>query len=478
VRHTRRVLQAPPQSGPTKMPTIGPSDNLSGTAASRKDPPPKFARIKQEFDPTKMDVAEELPAAIKTELSSLGLDLAGKTVALTAGSRGVANIVTVLKTVVEWVASQGGSAFIVPAMGSHGGGTAEGQLELLEGYGITEEACGCEIRSSMEVVELPQGDCPVKVHIDKHAMSADHTIVINRVKPHTDFRGTWESGLMKMITIGLGKKEGAVACHDAVNKREGVKGLFEYLPLIAQQKLNEGNIVCAIGLVENAYDQTRFVKALLAADIPEGEKPLLELARQNMPRLPVDQIDVLMVDELGKNISGTGMDTNVIGRMYQFGTPEPEVPNVGIISVHGITEASHGNACGMGLADVCSQSFFEQLDFASTSTNIITSNNLERGKLPVVATTDEHTWEVAVRSSGALSFGATADVRAVRIPNTLHVGECWVSPALLPELAAMPHIKVIEEGIDLFCEAGKLLPFHSLPEGVAEPAEAATHARQ
>ena len=268
------------------MPTIGPNDQLSGTAPSRADPPPGFVRIRQEFDPTTMDVAEELPASIKSELSSLGLDLSGKTVALTAGSRGVANIVVVLKSIVEWVSEQGGSPFIVPAMGSHGGGTAEGQLELLEGYGITEEACGCEIRSSMEVVELPQGDCPAKVHFDKHAMSADHTIVINRVKPHTDFRGTWESGLMKMITIGLGKKEGAVACHNAVNKREGVKGLFEYLPLIAKQKLAEGNIIAAIGLVENAYDQTRFVKALHAADIPEGEKPLLELARQAHPAIP------------------------------------------------------------------------------------------------------------------------------------------------------------------------------------------------
>ena len=189
-----------------------------------------------------------------------------------------------------------------------------------------------------------------------------------------------------------------------------------------------------------------------------------------MPRLPVDQIDVLMIDEIGKNISGTGMDTNVIGRMYQTGTPEPEVPNVGIIAIHGITEPSHGNACGMGLADVASQAFFEQLDFASTSTNIITSNNLERGKLPVIATTDEHTWEIAVRSSGALSFGATKDVRAVRIPNTLHVGECWVSPALLPELAGMAHISVVEEGLRLFDEVGLLMPFggHAAEGGPAE----------
>jgi hypothetical protein len=230
------------------------------TGADR--PSPRFARVTQAYDRT---VVADVRAAVHAELGALGLDLGGKSVALTAGSRGVANIVAVLAATTEWVRAGGGSPFVVPAMGSHGGATAEGQLELLHGYGITEEAVGCEIRSSMEVVELPQGACPVKCHMDKHAYEADATIVINRVKPHTDFRGTWESGLMKMVTIGLGKRQGAEAVHDAVNKREGVKGLAEYLPVVARQKLAHGNIVCGLALVENAYDETRLVKVMIVA---------------------------------------------------------------------------------------------------------------------------------------------------------------------------------------------------------------------
>lgn len=255
----------------------------------------------------------------------------------------------------------------------------------------------------------------------------------------------------------LGNRRGAETMHNAVNKKQGVYGMLEYIPKIALQALQAGNIIAGLGIVENAYDETKVIQAMHARDIPDKEPALLDIARASMARLPADAIDVLVVDEMGKNISGTGMDTNIIGRVYQYGSPEPEKPHVHIIGVYGLTEETHGNACGMGLADVCPKSFFSEVDFSSTSVNIITSNNMERGKLPVVCDTDRHCFEVSARAAGT-DLGS---VRAVRIQNTLHVGECWVSPALLAEIRDSPHITVLEEGISLITAADALAPFAS-----------------
>ena len=285
----------------------------------------KFARILQSWDRTRCDT---IVATIRDELDGLCLELAGKTVAITAGSRGIANIALITKSVVEWVKNQGATPFIVPAMGSHGGATAEGQLEVLESYQITPATMGCEIKSSMEVVKLEQGECPVPVWFDKYASEADACIVMNRIKPHTDFHSKYESGLMKMIAIGLGKRRGAETMHNAVNKRQGVYGMLEHIPKIARQALRVGNICAGLAIVENAYDETKLIKAMVSDRIAEEEPALLDIARAAMPRLPVDAVDVLIVDEMGKNISGTGMDTNIIGRIYQHGSPEPETPKV------------------------------------------------------------------------------------------------------------------------------------------------------
>ncbi len=379
----------------------------------------KLHRVRQEF-PRPRIASERIEAVTREQLEGCGVRIAaGASIAIACGSRGIANVDRIAKSVVEWVRAAGGKPFIIPAMGSHGGATADGQAAVLETYGINEQTMGCPIRSSMEVVELRPG----ALFMDRHAWESDGVIVINRIKPHTDFHGQFESGLVKMSVIGLGKEKQALAMH-----AWGIVGLRDMIPQMARRVVETGKILLGVGIVENAYDETAMIEAIAAQDFFAREPELLAIAKQNMPRLPVEDIDVLVIDQLGKNISGSGIDTNIIGRIRIDGQPEPSSPRIKSIMVSDLTPETHGNACGVGLADVVTRRLVDKIDFKTTYTNIITSGFLERGKLPVVADTDEHALEIALRAAGCRE---PEKAHVIRIRDTLHLSEILVSAPVL-----------------------------------------------
>ncbi len=406
----------------------------------------KLHCVRQQFPRPRIPVPQ-LGSVVREQLSTCASRLtrpigAGASIAIAVGSRGIANIDGITRSVVDQLLSLRAKPFIIPAMGSHGGATAEGQLEVLASYNITPETMGCPIRSSMEVVELDRGGLANPLFMDRFAAESDGVILINRIKPHTDFHGRYESGLVKMAVIGLGKERQAGTMHSW-----GIHGLRDLIPLSAERVFGTGKILAGIGIVENAYDETAIVEAIPGREILSREPELLDAAKQNMPRLPVDEIDVLMVDYLGKNISGSGIDTNIIGRIRIDGEPEPASPRIRSIVVCDLTPETHGNACGMGLADVVTRRFADKIDFKTTNTNIITSGFLERGKLPVVADTDRHAFEIALRAAGCRDV---EKARVIRIQDTLHLSEMFVSAALMREIEGREDIEVIGEPVELF----------------------------
>lgn len=398
------------------------------------------------------DRLTDIEASVSEELIRCGVNLQpGSRIAIAVGSRGIAELDRFVRAVVQWVRRCGAEPFIVPAMGSHGGATAEGQRAVLAGYGVTEENIGCPVRSSMEVVELPQGDLPTKVFLDRQAASADNTILINRIKMHTSFRGRYESGLMKMIAVGLGKHAQAQALH-----RLGVDGLREMMPRVAGRILTHGNILLGLAIVENAYDEPMLVRAIRAPDIPAEEPALLDIARANMPALPVDRLDVLIVDQIGKDISGLGMDPNVIGRLKIRGQPEPKSPDIRVITIHDLSAASHGNAIGMGLADIITRRLFDKIDFTSTYANVLTTTFLERAKVPIIADTDREAVRMALQ---ACPVSRPDEVRLIRIRNTLRLDDLQVSLPVLNEIRTLPGIQVSGSVESLFDSAEALRPW-------------------
>jgi hypothetical protein len=372
----------------------------------------------------------------------------GSRVAITAGSRGVANIGRITRAIVEALQTLGLEPFIIPAMGSHGGATAAGQLEVLASYGITEAAMGCPIRASMDVVELDSAGLGHPLYMDAHAASADRILLINRIKPHTDFHGRYESGLAKMSVIGLGKAKQAEVMHSF-----GIPGIRDLVAKAAERVLGTGKIWGGVGIVENAYDETAAIEVIASDRILEREPQLLEQARANMPRLPVDRLDVLLVDELGKNISGTGLDTNIIGRMRIPGEAEPASPSIRAIVVSRLTEKTHGNGIGVGLVDVITERLLAQIDRHAMTTNVITSGFLERGKVPIAAPTDAAAYAVALRTCGRFAPGTE---RVMRIRNTLLLDEVFVSSALEAELTGRSDIEIVGEPQPAFDAAGTL----------------------
>lgn len=325
-----------------------------------------MVKIKQKFNNDKL---EDISKAVQEEVKNVGLNIKpGSKIAITVGSRGIANLKVIVKAVVDSLKEMGAEPFIIPAMGSHGGATAEGQIEVLASYGVTEGYIGAPIKSSMKVVTLPSDGLEHKVYMDKYAYEADGTIVLNRVKLHTDFHGPTESGLMKMIVIGLGKHAQALVMH-----RYGVYGLRELIPPTARQVLKHGNIIMGLGIVENAYDETYIVKAMKPEVMEEEEIKLMNIARTTFPSLPVDRMDILVVDSIGKDISGSGMDTNIIGRIKINTEKDPKTPKITNIIITDLTEASHGNAVGMGLADIMTKRFKDKIDFNTTYENVLTS---------------------------------------------------------------------------------------------------------
>lgn len=396
-------------------------------------------------------VVGDVAAAVDRELAASGVVLpAGGEVAVAVGSRGITDLAVVVERVAAWVRSQGAVPFLVPAMGSHAGATAEGQRRMLESYGLGA-AQGLEIRSDMTVVELEQRGCPVPVVTDASAWKAAATVVVNRVKPHTDFHGTYESGLVKMLAIGLGKQVQAERIHAL-----GTAGLRSLLAPVANEVLAQGNVMLGVALVEGATERTIAVRALPAGRILAEEPALLELARAHLPRLPVDDLDVLLVDRMGKDVSGVGMDTNVIGRLMIAGEPDPPAPRISMIACHALTETSHGNATGMGLADVVTRHFADAVDHDVTRTNIVTSGFLLRGKLPVVADDDRHAWALCLRGAGVTDASA---VRAARIVDTRSCAEVWVTDAVLADLAGRADVELVATGLALHRPDGTLAPF-------------------
>jgi hypothetical protein len=405
-------------------------------------PLPRMVRVRQRFD---APVLEDIEAAVREQLQSIRERITpGMRVGITAGSRGVANIARVLRAAGDALREIGADPFILPAMGSHGGATAEGQVELLAGYGVTEETTGMRIVSSMDVRELgclgTDEDPGPMVHMSVTALEADAIIVCNRIKAHTDFRGTIESGLAKITAIGLGKHQGAKTIHSF-----GTRGLAHWMPQAAQLMVRSANIVCGLGLLENAYDETARVVAIPPEAIgTEREAELLQEAKGLMASLPFDDIDVLIVDEIGKNVSGTGMDTNIIGRMMIRGVPEFTRPNIRIIAVLDLTEESHGNGVGLGLADVTTLRAARKLDLRSTYINGLTSGigGVQRARLPMIVPSD-----VDAICAGILTCGRAdaLNARVVRIKNTLEIGEIEVSESLLEQVRANPRLEVLSE---------------------------------
>jgi uncharacterized protein (DUF362 family) len=398
---------------------------------------PQIFRVRQTFEaPRVLDVAGE----VQRQLAALPLQQqvrSGQTVAITAGSRGIANIAEIIRAIAQHVRQLGGQPFIVPSMGSHGGGTAEGQRKVIESYGITEEYCGCPIRSSMETVIVCQAAEGFPVHFDRHASEADHVIVCGRVKPHTGFVGDIESGLMKMMLIGLGKHAGAKIYHRAIlNYSFG-----QIVRSVAREVLSKCHILAGLAVIENGYDQTARIEAVAPDQFESREKELLLLARQWMPKLPFSDADILIIDEIGKNISGSGMDTNVVGRKYNdHKAADDELPKIKRIVVRDLTSDTHGNATGLGMAEFCRSQILQRMDVQATRINALTGGHPTAAMLPLDYPTDREILDAALPTIG---LAEPPDARLMWIHNTLDVAEVECSVAYMEEAQRRGDLEIV-----------------------------------
>ena len=414
--------------------------------------PPRMLRVKQKFEAPTL---EDIPAAVRTEVQSLALDskvTAGESVAISVGSRGIANIALIIKSLVEELKALGLEPFLVPAMGSHGGGVAEAQQAIIEGYGVTEEYTGAPIKASMETVQVGETEDGVPVFFDKYAYEADHVAVVGRIKPHTDFVGEIESGLHKMMLIGLGKHKGAALYHQAI-----VHYSFDrIIRSVGQTVVDKCGVLLGLGLVENQYDKTALIKGVGAEELVEREKELLILAKKWMPRLPFETVDLLIVDEIGKNISGAGMDTNVVGRKFHDNhAAEKEYPKVTRILVRGLTEETHGNASGIGTAEYAHKRAIEEMDREITYINCMTGNHPSGAHIPLYFDTDRICIDRALETVGLVE---PENAKVLRIHNTLELAEVLVSEAYLPEVEKRDDLEVIGEAEDMPFDANGDLP--------------------
>ena len=417
-------------------------------------PLPRFRRIRQALPgPVVPDVAQAVAEALAS-LTGLADHCHNRRIALTAGSRGLAALPEILAAAVRQLRQYGAEPFIVPAMGSHGGATAAGQVDVLARLGVTPSTVGAPIEASMEVVEVGRLSNGMPVYQDRLAAEADGILLVNRVKPHTDFSGALESGLAKMAVIGLGKHQGAAQVH-----RYGVEGLQVWLPEAARLVMARTRVVGGLATVENARHQVARVAALPPAGIGgPAEEALLREAYALMARLPFDAIDVLVVDEMGKDISGVGLDPNVIGRVKVHGVPDRAGCDIRAIAVLSLTPATHGNATGVGLADVTTRRLVAEMDFEATYINCLTAGqcSIQRAAVPMVAPDDRAAIETAVRVCGQPD---PLQARLVRIQNTLALAELDISESLWP-LAQARGCETISPPFALpFTPTGQLLPF-------------------
>lgn len=409
-------------------------------------PVPKMAKAKQTFDNTKLEDAE---GTLKEELEQVKDRVKpGAEIAIAVGSRGTDAIVEITRGIVQFLKDQGAKPFIVPSMGSHGGATGPGQAAVLAHLGVTEESVGAEVRSSMEVIELDKLENGLPIYMDKLASEADGIVVLNRVKPHTAFRGEVESGIMKMISIGLGKQKGAEACHQL-----GFKHMGEHVPAMANIAIDKKPILFAVATVENAFDKVARLDVLKAEEIAEKEPELLVLAKKLLPKIFVDDIDVLIIDQIGKNISGDGMDPNITGR---YPTPYAHGgPNVSKMAVLDLTKETEGNANGVGTADFCTERLVDKMDTAATYANGLTSTVVGPTHISTAMPTDKAAIQAAIKTCNVLDF-TTAKV--VRIKDTLHVGEIEVSDTLADYVKEHSDMELKSDFYELpFDEEGNLL---------------------
>jgi hypothetical protein len=401
-------------------------------AVFRHEQLPGWALVRQHFDATEIT---DIPAAVDAAFEAMVDTIQpGQRVCLGVGSRGIDRIAEVTRAAVRAITVRGGKPFCVPAMGSHGGATAEGQLEVLASLGITPEAVGCEIRSSMETVQIGQLDGPIPVFFDRHALQeADVVIPINRVKPHTDFTGPVESGLLKMIAIGFGKQRGADTFH-----RQGFAVFAELIPAVGEYTLAHVNIPFGLALVENSYSRLRRIEAVSAGSMWDRERELRDEADGYLARLPAAALDVLILDQIGKDVSGLGMDSNVVGRYYNG--PTGRSPSIQRIVVRDLTDQTEGNAVGIGMADVALRRAVERMDPGRTYMNCITAKTPEGARVALTVETDREALDIALACCIQVN---AATARIVRILDTKHLGWLYASEGLLPELLAKGGCEVV-----------------------------------
>lgn len=413
---------------------------------------PKIFRLRQHFE---RPLVEDIPAEVDTQLATLSLGQKikpGHTVAITAGSRGIANIAVIIKAIVDHLKGFGAEPFIVPAMGSHGGGTAEGQTQIINDYGVTEDFCGCPIKASMETIVVCEAKERFPVHFDKYASEADHVVVVGRIKPHTNFTGDIESGLMKMMLIGLGKHNGAIVYHRAIKDYN----FGQIVRSVSREVLSKCGVIAGVGIVENSYDETAKITAVAPQEFEEREKALLLTAKKWMPRLPFDSADLLFVDEIGKNISGTGLDTNVVGRKFGFHSAGPdETPKIRYISVRGLTEETHGNGTGIGIAEIALTRAIEKLDDKITRINCITGGSPIGAMHPIDFGTDRELLDTMLPGIGLTD---PIDAKLMWIQDTLHVSELEVSAAYLEEARERSDLEILSDPRPLPFDEKNMLP--------------------
>jgi len=413
---------------------------------------PQMMRVSQHFDAPHLS---DVPGRVVELLAGFGLKgriQEGSRVAITAGSRGIADLVPILRTIIGEVRVAGGHPFLVPCMGSHGGGTAAGQVEVLDALGVAESRVGAPVISSMDVLELGRSRLGAPVWISRDLAAADAIIVVNRVKPHTDFTGPIESGIAKMLVIGMGKHRGAAEAH-RLTVRHGYSAVISECTSLILARLP---VLCAVAIIENQLEETAHVHLLEPDEILKREPELLERARALMPLLPFDRLDCLIVDEIGKEISGAGMDSNLIGRLNFCGSAKPDRPRITRIFVRDLTPASHGNAIGIGMADFTTERLLTAMDRKVTAINAMTSMTPEDARLPIAFGRDVEAVEAAYATSGAAS---AAEFELAWIRNTLALDQLLVSEALLSTVSTNPALDILEGPFPFpVDEHGGLLP--------------------
>lgn len=401
---------------------------------------PKMVRIRQIYG---NDRIKDIPAHLRSEFEKSGLSesVRGKRIALTVGSRGIPEELTIVRCICDQLKEWGAEPFIVPAMGSHGGGTVEGNLEILSGYGITEENTGVRICAGMDVVRIGNLDdeAGTPLYCDRFAYEADGIVIFNKVKPHTDFKGEHESGLLKMMAIGLAKHKGCSALH-----LRGFDTFRENIPKAASVFLEKMPVIAAVGVVQNAYDEISDLRIYPHDEIIEGDGELLRIAKERFPRFKFDNIDVLVIDRIGKDISGEGADPNVTGRGFMpyfkddFHTRK--------LFIRGLSENSHHNACGLGLADITTRRCLNEVDWESTWVNVTTNMMIDGGKIPLYQNNDRDALKVALRTCPRIEYDRA---RVARIRDTLSLNEFEVSEALAEELKGTPGVEILSEPYEL-----------------------------